>query len=232
MRRVLLFLLPFAVVLGVAMLVRNGTIVVPPRWNPWAPLDVADEPGLFTRFKLSRLERDPAVCLEALSRTSFRFRALADRETGNDCGFHNAVSIVSSDVSLGGPLTLSCPATVALALWERHELQPAALRWFGRRVKRIEHLGSYACRNVYGREDAPRSEHATANAIDVAGFVFDDGRRVRVLEDWNAGTDAARFLRDADAGACRFFDAVLDPDYNAAHRDHLHLDRGRYHFCR
>ena len=29
----------------------------------------------------------------------------------------------------------------------------------------------------------------------------------------------------------RWFDAVLSPDYNAAHRDHLHLDRGRYRAC-
>jgi hypothetical protein len=33
-------------------------------------------------------------------------------------------------------------------------------------------------------------------------------------------------------GACLFFDGVLSPDYNAAHRDHLHLDRGRYRYCR
>jgi hypothetical protein len=25
---------------------------------------------------------------------------------------------------------------------------------------------------------------------------------------------------------CLFFDGVLSPDHNAAHRDHLHLDRG------
>ena len=232
MRRLFFFLLPFAIVAGFVAAVRTGRIVVPPRWNPWASLDVAEAPNLLTRFKLARLERDPAACLATLSRTAFRFRPIADRETGSGCGFRNAVSIISADVSLGGALTLSCPATVALALWERHALQPSAELWFGRRVARIEHFGTYACRNVYGREHASRSEHATANAIDVAGFVLDGGRRISVAKDWTSATDAARFLRDVDAGACRFFDAVLDPDYNAAHRDHLHLDRGRYHFCR
>jgi len=77
-----------------------------------------------------------------------------------------------------------------------------------------------------------RSRHATAEAFDVAGFVLADGRRIRVLGDWSADTSSAKFLRDVRDGACRFFDGVLSPDYNAAHRDHLHLDRGRYRYCR
>ena len=165
------------------------------------------------------------------AKTPFRFRVVPDRETGPDCGFHNAVAITSGDVSLGGVLTLTCPASVALALWERHDVEPAAKAHFGERVVRIENFGSYSCRNIYGRERAPRSEHATANAIDVAGFVLADGRHVRVVNDWKGDSTASKFLRDVDAGACRWFDAVLSPDYNAAHRDHLHLDRGRYRAC-
>nr|MBA3526869.1 extensin family protein [Sphingomonas sp.] len=34
----------------------------------------------------------------------------------------------------------------------------------------------------------------------------------------------AAFLREVRDGACRLFPTVLSPDYNAAHRDHLHLD--------
>ena len=32
--------------------------------------------------------------------------------------------------------------------------------------------------------------------------------------------------------ACRVFAAVLGPDYNAAHHDHFHLDRGGWGTCR
>ncbi len=39
-------------------------------------------------------------------------------------------------------------------------------------------------------------------------------------------------LRDARRGACRFFDGVLGPDYNAAHRDHFHLETGGFGMCR
>ncbi len=56
---------------------------------------------------------------------------------------------------------------------------------------------------------------------------------MRVLNDWpREATDEAAFLREARDGACRYFNATLSPDYNAAHRDHLHLDQGRFRMCR
>lgn len=232
MRRSTAVVVVLASVVAAAWPVLHAWRVVPSRWNPWAPLDVDEAPNWLTRFKLARLEHDGDACRATLAQTSFRFRPLADRETAPGCGLHDAVSVVAADVSLGAPLTLTCSESVALALWERYSVQPAAERWYGEPVTRLENFGSYACRNVYGREDAPRSEHATANAIDVAGFVLADGRRVHVVDAWRGHSIASRFLHDVDAGACRYFDAVLDPDYNAAHRDHLHLDRGPYRFCR
>ena len=133
---------------------------------------------------------------------------------------------------VGEPFSLTCRAAVSLALWEKHAVAPAAERHFGVPVQRIEHFGSYSCRNVYGRPNATRSRHATAEAFDVAGFVLADGRRIRVLGDWHKDSAASGFLHDVRDGACRFFDGVLSPDYNAAHRDHLHVDRGPYRMCR
>ena len=128
--------------------------------------------------------------------------------------------------------SLSCRAAVSLALWERHVLAPAAQKYFGQNVATLEHFGSYSCRNVYGRANATRSQHATAEALDVAGFVLEDGQRIRVLKDWEEGGEKAAFLKEIRTGACRFFDAVLSPDYNGAHRDHFHFDRGPYRACR
>ena len=96
----------------------------------------------------------------------------------------------------------------------------------------LEHFGSYACRNIVGHDGDGRSQHATADAFDIAGFVLRDGRMVRVRTGWNGDATERQFLREVQAGACRVFDAVLGPDYNAAHRDHLHLDRGSYQVCR
>ena len=162
-----------------------------------------------------------------------RLRLVPDRVTGPGCGFDNAVEIRRSTVGFTSSFSLSCRAAVSLALWERHVLAPAAREVYGSEVAHLEHFGSYACRNVYGRDSGRRSQHAMADALDVAGVMLRNGERVRVLDGWDSEDPRQRrFLRAVRDGACQYFDAVLSPDYNAAHRDHLHLDRGGFRACR
>ena len=211
---------------------------IPPHWNPWSALQLDAPPDAFTRLRLERLDDDPAACRLALAQSGMSLRALPDRVTGRGCGFDNAVEIRRSTVAFDTSFSLSCRTAVALALWERHVLKPAAREHLQGEVARIEHFGSYACRNVYGRARGRRSQHATADALDIAGFTLTDGRRVRVLTHWGDGADEtshaqqAAFLRALRDGACDYFDAVLGPDYNAAHRDHFHFDRGGFRACR
>ncbi|MBU2033606.1 MAG: extensin family protein, partial [Alphaproteobacteria bacterium] len=77
---------------------------------------------------------------------------------------------------------------------------------------------------LYGRGEGAWSEHATGNAVDIAGFVLADGTRISVLADWDDEGDKGAFLRRVRDGACDSFATVLSPDYNAAHADHFHLD--------
>ena len=42
---------------------------------------------------------------------------------------------------------------------------------------------------------------------------------------WQGGGPKTAFLREVRDGACPLFSTVLSPDYNQAHRDHLHLDQ-------
>jgi hypothetical protein len=185
-----------------------------------------------TRPKLARLSKDAALCRFVLAQAEMRYRELPDRDTGEGCGFRNAVRVEATSTRIGEPFALSCRSAVSLALWEYHIVQPAARAHFGQEIARLEHLGSYSCRNVYGRDDARRSRHATADALDVAGFVLANGRRIRVERDWAGDGAASRFLREVHDGACRVFDGVLGPGYNDAHRDHLHLDKGAFRICR
>jgi hypothetical protein len=210
----------------------GGVPRIPDRWNPWSPLVIDEPPNVLTRFKLARLSSDPALCRSVIEQSRFRYQWLPDRTTGPGCGMSNALRIDATSIAVGTPFTLSCRTAVALALWEQHVLQPQALAHFGTPVARLQHYGSYACRNLYGRDDARRSQHATADALDLAAFVLSDGREIRVLTDWTGEPGKAGFLREVHAGACRLFDAALGPDYNAAHRDHLHFDRGSYRACR
>lgn len=103
------------------------------------------------------------------------------------CGYDNTVRISRTSVALSSPFTLSCPAAVSLALWERHVLRISAQSHQQRAVTRIDHLGTYACRNIYGCAEGPRSRHASADAIDVAGVVLDGGCRQR----WRKGALSA-----------------------------------------
>ena len=232
MRARFLLILAVVIVATAAALVRIDALRIPDRWNPWAPLAIAETPNVLTRYKLSRLDDDAASCREALSQSGFRYAWLADRDIAPGCALSNALRIDATSAAIGAPVTLSCRSAVALALWERHVLQPQALAHFGVRVERLRHYGSYACRNIQGRDDGRRSQHATGDALDVAAFTLANRREIRVVSDWAGQGNAARFLHDVHAGACRFFDAVLGPDYNAAHRDHLHFDRGAYRACR
>lgn len=217
--------------LGFAAL-RFEWVALPPEWSPWKPLDIAAAPNLLTRYKLSRLNTDRELCRSVLGGSDLDFEWVPDRATAEDCGFRNALLVRRTPSEVGEEFSLTCRAAVSLALWQRHTLQPVARKYFNQDVVRIEHFGSYSCRNVYGRPNATRSRHATAEAWDVAGFVLADGRRIRVARDWTGTQVEAAFLREVRDGACEFFDGVLSPDYNAAHHDHLHLDRGPYRMCR
>jgi hypothetical protein len=225
--------------------VYTDAIHIPPQLNPWAPLDVMAQPGLLTRYKLSRARSDPARCLAALENTGMQYDTLPDRSTGEGCGFQNAVRLRAAAVRMGAPFPLSCPMALSFFMRERHALQPAAQKHMGQRVAGIDHLGSYACRNVNRGEGAQpnaparaRSRHATANALDISAFTLADGQRITVLKDW-AGEDAAvplkpkeMLLREAHDGACKYFKGALGPDYNAVHKDHFHLETGGYSMCR
>lgn len=233
MRKPALVGLAVSAVLGAfTVAARVVWIAIPPEYVPWTPLDVTATPNIWTRHKLARLNSNAEWCRDSLARSALEFEPVPDRVTGEGCGFTDAVLVRRTTAEVSEVFSITCRTAVSLAMWEQHVVQPAAQRHFGQDVRVIEHFGSYSCRNVYGRPAATRSRHATAEAWDVAGFVLADGKRVRIVRDWQgAGADAG-FLRDVRDGACQFFDAVLSPDYNQAHRDHLHLDRGPYRMCR
>ncbi len=222
----------------------TGTLVVPERFdrfNPWAPLDVMAEPDLLTGYKLARSRAEPARCRAALARTGMVYDLLPDTTTGAGCGFTNAVRLRDAGLRMGAPLPLSCPMALSFFMWEHHVLQPAAQRHFGQRVTGLQHFGSYACRNVNtvaggppgeGARPGARSRHAVADALDVAGFTLEDGRRITVQRDWSGNDADALLLAEIHGGACRFFTGVLGPAYNALHRDHFHLETGGYSMCK
>lgn len=165
-----------------------------------------------------------------IARSPLRVTEIPDRRYGAFCG--GAVGIERSTTRYSAPVRVTCPMAAALYLWEREVVLPAAVRHFASRVIRIDHAGTYVCRRVSGDAAGRPSEHATANAIDVTGFLLPDGRRVSVLAAWHGDRAERDFLREVRDGGCRLFRAVLSPDYNDAHGDHFHFDMGPYGLCR
>jgi hypothetical protein len=232
MRGSTVFLLLILIGAAAAFSIWRGWLTVADRWNPWAPLNVQEQPNLLTSFKLWRLQEDPALCVAALQTSSLRYAQQADSPANAKCPLINTLRIQGGDVALSSSFLSSCRLAVAYALFEVHQLQPAAQSVFGQKVAQIDHLGSFACRNVYNRSEGRLSQHASANALDIAGFRLADGRRISVLRDWNDDGENGRFLKTVRDGACKQFNTVLSPDYNAAHRNHFHLDMGGWRVCR
>lgn len=196
---------------------------------PWTELDLAQPIGAFTGRKLAGLVGEGEQCRALLRRAGVRHVALPPRVAGEQCGYRDAVRFRPGGALTAGyapsDLGTACPVAAALALWEWHVVQPAALEHFGSQVARIDHLGSFSCRRLYGRSEGAWSEHASANAVDIAGFALRDGTRISVLDHWDEDGPRGAFLREVRDGACRLFATTLSPDYNEAHRDHFHLDQ-------
>lgn len=216
---------------GGAVSVWRGWLDVPPQWNPWAPLDIKAAPNWLTGYKLMRLRSDSELCAQALSSSDLRVSPQAD-SPGAKCPLIGALRVQGGEVALSSSFIASCPLAVAYAMFEHHTLQPAAQSAYGQKIARVDHLGSFACRNVYNRESGALSRHASADALDIAGFRLADGRTISVLKDWPKQNQDAEFLRQLRNGACESFSVVLSPDYNAAHRNHFHVDVGRWSVCR
>ncbi len=198
-----------------------------PQDNPWAPLDLRDERGWATTTKLSGLRGDIEACRAVLDRSEVAFTPLPATGEG-ECRREDRLTLSTMPFAPRFP-QLTCPVAAGMVLWLEKDVQPSAEETLGSRVARIQQLGTYSCRRMYNDDDAPWSEHATGNAIDIAGFVLEDGRTISVLRDWESESndEESRFLKAARDAACASFGTVLSPEYNAAHADHFHLDQGR-----
>ena len=223
-------LLMLALTAGVALTLLLVYLIprLPPQDLPWTPLDLDQPIGRATAGKLVRI--DGPACRMLLDQADIAYRPLPDTRHG-ECGYDDGVIWASGGrrklrYEPAAP-PLACPLVAGLVLWEREVVEPAAERRLGVRVIAIDHYGSYSCRRMYGRSTGDWSEHARARALDVAAFRLSDGRRITMARDWARKGSASLFLHEVRDGACRLFATVLSPDYNVAHRDHLHLDQAK-----
>ena len=171
-------------------------------------------------------------CAFDLKQAGVRFTPLPNQDHGGGCTSIDSVKLLDVGVPVSGLGAMTCPLARNFAAWAQYAVKPAARKYFGTEVVKIETFGTYSCRNIYGGRSGRLSQHAYSNAIDVSGFVLADGRRVLLDGGW-AGDAASRdFLRALHKSACRRFGTVLGPDYNAAHYNHFHFDMSGNGYCR
>ena len=144
------------------------------------------------------------------------------------------VSALGSDVSIEPEAIMSCRAAESLARWVKEALVPAAQSHFGVAPTVIVHGSTYVCRPRNNVAGAKLSEHAHANAVDVASIRFAERDSIGIGVN-DAGSAGATFEDEIRAAACDHFTTVLGPGSDAAHALHLHFDmakrRGGYRLC-
>ena len=243
--------IPNTVILLLALLsleylyvLRTGYIS--PSYSPLPAISLDERNGWFVDWRLAALAGDRELCQRVLVPPHAVASAVQDQAyDAQGCGWANAVSLQSAGGATIGLSPVTCQAAAAYSLWMIEVVQPEAERLLGSRVTAVSDFGTYSCRNIIGgfyqkyrkliervSKDIVRSQHATANAIDISGFTLASGERIVVARDWKGGGPKAAFLRAVHEGACRYFRVVLGPEANREHHDHLHMDRGFLRACR
>ena len=232
MRRLILLMAAVAVCWGVWKVLLPK---LPAQWNPFTPLSVTDAPTVVTRYKLKRLNADPEACLAVLQQAQTA-GYISFTRPGNQqgrCPLVDPVRITRfGDVSLSSSFLSSCALAVSSTMLVTQTLKTLAASELGSPLTRIDHFGSYACRNIYHRAEGRLSEHATAEAWDLSGFRLQNGMRISVLNHWKGDDARARWLQAVFARSCRLFGTALGPEYNAAHANHFHFGMRSFGICR
>ncbi|MEP2990700.1 MAG: extensin family protein [Parasphingorhabdus sp.] len=222
------FLVTFFVAIVAVLIFYSAILKDRPQDLPWTELTLDQPVGFFTGRKLAGLDGEYLQCQRLLDEVGISYQLFPS--AGRDqCRRDQNIDLLSSNIGRikfsPARLAPSCSVVAALTIWEDQVVQPAAMQFFGQKIARVQHLGSYSCRPIAGTDRW--SEHATANAIDIAGFTLVDGQEISLIEHWDGNDPRARFLKQVRNGSCDLFATVLSPDYNAAHADHFHLDQAK-----
>jgi hypothetical protein len=217
---------------GIGVLFRQGLV---PAWlDPLPAIDLARPNAWFVDWRLAAIRRNSDLCRRVLTPPHIEAQPIADNPLRDGCGWINGVRMSAAGGVRAGFDKITCEAAAALALWLQYDLQEVAQEILGQRVVAVQSFGTYSCRNIVGNwlRRGWRSQHATANAVDIGGFTLANGRQISVRRDWRGEGPEARFLRAAHGRACRYFRVVLGPEFNTAHHDHFHFDRGPLMRCK
>jgi hypothetical protein len=199
---------------------------------------IAPDPGEAESAVAPPREPEPrdAACLERLTALGVVFTEQAPIDPDGACHVDHplAVTALGAGVSIEPEAVMNCRTAEALALWMAHVVAPAAKEHLDATPQTVVHDSTYVCRTRNNAPGGKLSEHAHANAVDVAAIAF-AGREPLKIGPHDGGGAEAGFQAAIRAGACGYFTTVLGPGSDAAHAEHFHFDlaarRGGYRLC-
>ncbi len=122
-------------------------------------------------------------------------------------------------ISIKPAATLRCAMAKELADYLRGDVSPSA-EAAGAKLDKLTIAGSFQCRGRNGAAGGKMSEHGRANAVDLSGFGFADGKDFGIF-----AADLPEPVKTAaKSGACARFATVLGPGSDGFHETHLHID--------
>jgi hypothetical protein len=215
---------------GAYVAARLGAFEWPREYDPLALPDLDAKPYWMQSWQMQLLDASGRNCQFALQHSQAVFTADPPQVAKAGCYKLNTVTLARMSSARLKPEETRCAIAARLYVWERNVVQPQALAMFHEPVTEVMHFGSYNCRLM--RHGSTMSEHSTANAFDISGFKLKSGKIVSVLKDWRGTGPSSEFLHRVHDGLCDNFNLTLSPDYNADHKDHFHVDMGRWKRCR
>ncbi|MCR4268251.1 extensin family protein [Nitratireductor sp. ZSWI3] len=218
-----------------AEMVRQQEMSVPvPIPSPRPRVETQDEATQPPERKagLPKEERDCRAALTALG-IAFTEQEPVQSEEGCEVSHPILIGELSRSVALQPEAVVNCTTALQLARFFTETVPTLARKHLGQSLKSVHHASAFVCRPRRGTQKL--SEHAFANALDIASFTLADGSDLPVEAPEDPKNGEARFLDAFRAAACGPFKTVLGPGSDADHGDHFHLDmkarRNGYTFC-
>jgi hypothetical protein len=182
-------------------------------------------------------------CAQRLKGLPIIYEPMAPIGQAGGCGAAAALKVSQiAGVTIVPSAELTCDMVEALHGWLSSSVLPAARLELKKKVVKINNASAYVCRRRNGLASGKLSEHAKANALDIATLGFDDGSSISIKGDWSGlkqliGMSAqGNFLRVIRRDACIRFTTVLGPGSDPYHGDHFHIDVARrkngYRICK
>ena len=185
----------------------------------------------------SESDEEHKTCLSELSAMGATFKEIPRIDDGNGCGIDKPIALSSPlpGIDFKPEGKMRCEAALALAHWIKESVIPSAAALDNGKIVTINQASTYVCRLRNNATTGKISEHARGNAIDVASFTFENGKTIGIEPRREDPTLTGAFQRATSASACLYFTTVLDPESDAAHETHFHLDvlerNGGFRYC-